>query len=85
MLLAREMISSPAAVVRVSARFALEHLNTEVLFQQLQLAADAGLRGMQLACRSGDVQAIFVDRDKVAQLLEFHELGRPLSLNIYWP
>ena len=54
------------------APFALEQLKTELLLQQLELPADAGLRGMQLPRGGRDVESVFVYRHEVAQLLEFH-------------
>ena len=60
---------------RQRAALALEQLESELFLQQFQLAADAGLRGMQLPRGGGDVQSIFVNRYEIAQLLEFHRLG----------
>ena len=47
-------------------------MKTELLFQQLELPADAGLRGMQLPRGRRDVETAFVYRHEIAQLLEFH-------------
>src|ERR1700722_14668602 len=57
---------------REGASLALEQLEAEFLLEQLELAADAGLRGMQLACGGGYVQAVLVDRNEIPQLLELH-------------
>jgi hypothetical protein len=59
-------------ISRERASFALEQLEAEFLLEQLELAADAGLRGMQLARGCGYVQAVLVDRYEIPQLLEFH-------------
>ena len=53
--------------------FTLEQLKSELLLQQLQLPAHAGLGGMQLPRGRGDVQTVFVHCDQIAQLLELHE------------
>ena len=67
------MISSPAARgAGERAALALEQLKSEFLLEQLQLAADAGLRGVQLPGGGRDVEAVLVDRHEVAQLLELH-------------
>ena len=55
------------------AALALEQLKTEFLFQQFELAADAGLRCVQLARGSRDVEAILVNCHEIAQLLKFHD------------
>jgi hypothetical protein len=73
MLPAREMISSPAAVVRVSARPSRSNSwNPSSSSSKLQLPAHAGLRGVQLACGGRDVEPVLVNRHEVAQLLELH-------------
>jgi hypothetical protein len=56
MLPAREMMSSPAAVVRVS----------EFFLQELELPAHTGLRGMQLARGGRDVESVLVNRHEIA-------------------
>src|SRR5438552_2850646 len=60
---------------RQGAALALEQLKTQFLLQQFQLTADPRLGGVQLARRGRDVEAVFMNRHEVAQLLEFH---RPL-------
>ncbi len=73
MLLAREMISlTRGGGARERSSFALEQLEPEFLLEQLELAADAGLRSMQLPGGGSDVQAVFMNGDQVAQLLKFH-------------
>ena len=56
------------------AALALEQLESELLFEQLQLPADTRLRGVQLPGGGRDVEAILVDRHEVAQLLQFHAI-----------
>ena len=54
------------------ATLALEELESELLLEQLELPADAGLRGVQLPCRGRDVEPVLVDRNEIAQLLKLH-------------
>ena len=42
-----------------------EDLEAELVFQQLDLLADARLRGVQLLCRRGDVEAALRHRGEV--------------------
>ena len=56
------------------AALAFEQLKAELLLQQLELPADAGLRGVQLPGGGRDVEAILVDRHEIAQLLQFHAI-----------
>ena len=81
MLLAREMISSPAGGdAGQRAALAFEQLKSEFLLEQLQLPADPRLRGVQLPGGGRDVQAVFVDRHEISQLLEFHVAAVGLCL-----
>ena len=64
-------------VARVSrphqrAALAFEQLEAELVLEQFELLAHAGLRRVQHARRLGDVEIVFRDRDQVAQLNEFH-------------
>ena len=74
-------ISGPTTAARIAQELglaqslvviALEQLETELLLQQLELAAHTRLRGVQLPRRRRDVQPILVNRDQIAQLLELH-------------
>ena len=51
---------------------ALENLQAELFFQQLDLLADAGLGGMQILCRGGYIEPLPGHLSDVAQLVQFH-------------
>jgi len=67
------------------AALALKQLKSQLFLEQLELAAHARLRSMQLPRGGGNVQAILVDRHEIAQLLELHRLRKALSLNALLP
>ena len=57
---------------REVAAVAHEDLESELVFEQLDLLADAGLRGVQLLGGGGDVEAVLGDGGEIAQLVQFH-------------
>ena len=69
---ARDDFLARVGGARQRAALALEQLEAEFLLQQLELAADSGLRGVQLPRGRGDVQAVFMNCHEIAQLLELH-------------
>ena len=51
---------------------AREDLHAQFFFEQLQLLAHTGLRGVQPFRRSRDIQAVVDDGNQVLELLQFH-------------
>ncbi len=63
---------------RQRAALALEQLEAEFLLQELQLAADSRLRGVQLPRGRGDVQAVFMNGDQDSAIAGISSPGGPL-------
>jgi hypothetical protein len=59
--------------LREVAPVAREDLEAELVFEELELLADAGLGSVQLLGRGSDVESVLGDRREVAQLVELHK------------